>query len=202
MKLANLGCGSQRPLNVEWTNVDSWEDGGHQIDEPNFVFHDLRNPLPFADGSYDAVLASHLIEHMDCQDGLKLFREAKRILKPGGIFMVSVPDASYFRKVYPEDRNENWPRLFEVSDPPNPIPTFFEAALWFGVHKAILTEDALWAYFIRAGFKDPVNTRYDASDDAITLSRPREAIPEVWNQLAAQLNRLKFSLIMSALKPL
>lgn len=202
MKLANLGCGSQRPQNSEWVNIDSWEDGGHPIDEPNFVFHDLRQPLPFADESFDAVLASHLIEHMDCQDGLRLFREAKRILKPGGILMISVPDASYFRRVYPEDCNKNWPRLFDVSDPPNPIPTWLEAALWFDVHKVILTEDALWSYFIRAGFKEPVNLRHSTDTDSITISRPREAREDVFSQLVAQLNRLKFSLIMSALKPL
>lgn len=200
MRIANLGCGSQRPLNQEWVNIDSWEDGGHEINEPNFVFHDLRKPLPFDDNSFDAVLASHLIEHMDCQDGLRLFLESKRILKPGGILMVSVPDASYFRKVYPEDCNKNWPRLFEVSDPPNPIPTWLEAALWFNAHKAILTEDALWSYFIRAGFKEPVNLRYNVDDDSVTLSRPREAVPEVFNQLVAQLNRIKFSLIMTAIK--
>lgn len=200
MKLLNLGAGATRPQNAEWTNVDNWEGGGHEVNEPNFVRHDLRERLPFEDNTFDGCLLSHVIEHMDCQAGLKLFREAKRVLRPGGCFMVSTPDASYFRKVYPEDCNKNWPRLFEVSDPPNPIPTWLEAALWFNAHKAILTEDALWSYFIRAGFKEPVNLRYNAGDDAITLSRPREAVPEVFNQLVAQLNRIKFSLIMTAIK--
>ena len=200
MKLLNLGAGSTRPQNAEWTNVDNWEGGGHEINEPNFVRHDLRERLPFDDRSFDGCLLSHVIEHMDCQAGLKLFREAKRVLKPGGCFMVSTPDASYFRKVYPEDCNKNWPRLFDVSDPPNPIPTWLEAALWFDQHAVILTEDALWSYFIRAGFKEPVNLRHTADNDAITISRPREAREDVFSQLVAQLNRIKFSLIMSALK--
>jgi len=201
MKLLNAGCGSTRPLNAEWTNLDDWEGGGHEIDEPNFVRHDMRNPLPFEDNTFDGVLLSHVIEHMDCQDGLKLFREIRRVLKPGGCFMVSTPDASYFRKVYPEDRNENWPRLFDVSDPPNPIPTWLEAALWFDQHKVILTEDALWSYFVMAGFGEPVNIRFWPKLDSITMDRPRKASEAVFSQLVAQLNRLKFSLIMSALKP-
>ncbi len=204
MKLLNLGCGSQRPQNLEWLNLDDWEGGGHEINEinePNFLRHDLRNPLPFVDNSYDGVLFSHCVEHMDCQEGLRVFREVRRVLKPGGCFMVSTPDASYFRKVYPQDRNENWLPLFDVSDPPNPIPTFFEAAVWFSQHKVVLTEDALWSYFTMAGFAEPVNLRYTAENDAITLSRPRLAREDVFSQLIAQLNRVKFSLIMSALKP-
>lgn len=200
MKLLNLGCGSTRPLNSEWTNLDDWEGGGHEIDEPNFIRHDMRNPLPFEDNFADGVLLSHVIEHMDCQEGLKLFREVKRVLKPGGCFLVSTPDASYFRKVYPEDCNKNWPRLFEVSDPPNPIPTWLEAALWFEQHKVILTEDALWSYFIMAGFQEPVNLGYSQTNDAISINRPRKANEAVFSQLFAQLNRLKFSLVMSALK--
>ena len=155
-----------------------------------------------APNAFDGVLLSHVIEHMDCQAGLKLFREIKRVMKPGGCFMVSTPDASYFRKVYPEDRNENWPRLFDVSDPPNPIPTWLEAALWFDQHKVILTEDALWSYFVMAGFEEPVNTWCSSDNgEAIIISRPRRAREAVFSQLVAHLNRLKFSLIMSALKP-
>lgn len=201
MKLLNAGCGSQRPQNAEWTNLDDWEGGGHEINEPNFVRHDMRNPLPFEDDTFDGCMLSHVIEHMDCQDGLKLFREIRRVLKPGGCFMVSTPDASYFRKVYPEDRNENWQRLFGVTDLPNPIPTWLEAALWFDQHKVILTEDALWSYFIRAGFEEPVNTWCSSENgEAIIISRPRKARQDVFSQLVAQLNRIEFSLIMTALK--
>lgn len=201
MKLLNLGCGSVRPLNQEWTNVDSWEGGGHEINEPNFVRHDLRNPLPFEDSSYDGILASHLIEHLDCQEALKLLREARRVLKPGGILMVSVPDASYFRQVHHEDRNENWPRLFDVSDPRNPIPTWRSAALFFDQHKQVFTEDSMWCTLVEAGFRSPVAVAYRVIEgDIVQISRPLGAVPEVFNQLGAQLNRLKFSLVMSALK--
>lgn len=200
MRLLNAGCGSQRPQNAEWINLDDWEGGGHEINEPNFVRHDMRERFPFDDGEFDGVMLSHVIEHMDCQEGLKLFREIRRVLKPGGCFMVSTPDASYFRKVYPEDRNENWPRLFEVSDPPNPIPTWLEAALWFDQHKVILTEDSLWSYFKMAKFKEPVRMGYESDREGIRFSIPFGARHDVFHQLAAQLNRIKFSLIMSAIK--
>lgn len=45
--------------------------------------------IPFRDASFDAVRLKEIIEHV--QDPLTLVREAKRVLKPGGIFIAHVP---------------------------------------------------------------------------------------------------------------
>lgn len=45
--------------------------------------------LPFADGSYDFVFASHVLEHVP--DDLKAIREIRRILKPNGLAILPVP---------------------------------------------------------------------------------------------------------------
>lgn len=198
MKLLNLGCGGERQQGEEWINLDDLhsqlpegtaarEDLDAETNYVNFVIG--SGPLPFEDESVDGVLLSHVVEHFDAQDGLKLLLECHRILKHGGVVLVSVPDASYFRRVYPEDRNANWPRLFDVSDPANPIPTFFEAAIWFVQHKMIFTEDALWAFLTRAGFKSictVANVAAGASDAADAMIR--------------LLNRRKFSLEMAGVK--
>lgn len=68
--------------------------------------------------------------------------------------VVSVPNATYFKDVYPRDRNENWPELFGVTDKGNPIPTFMEAALFFEEHKQVLTEDSLWCILTMGGFSE------------------------------------------------
>ena len=48
--------------------------------------------MPFADGSFDAVLAMHTLEHLpDLPKGLS---ECLRVLRPGGRFIVSVPAAA------------------------------------------------------------------------------------------------------------
>jgi len=199
MKLLNIGCGATRPGNP-WTNVDTLkkffstdERFGGELEEinkePNYVEHDITVlPWPFPENEFDAVLASHVIEHFDCRVGSAIMSEARRVLKPDGLLVVSVPDVTYFRSVYRDDRNENWHHLFGITDPKNPIPTWFEAALWFNEHHAILADDSVWAYFIRAGFK--VESIRQWEPDATTGENPLRDI------IKGVLNRSKFSLVM------
>lgn len=203
MKLLNLGCGGPDRLGDPWVNLDDLHaqfpkgtPERAQLDgEPNYVNHDIASgPLPFDAESFDGVLASHVIEHFDAQAGAKLMQNCHHILKRGGVLLVSVPDASYFRRVYAEDCNENWPRLYEVTDPANPIPTFFEAALWFDQHKVLLTEDSLWCYFVRAGFKP--HRVYRIS----TIAWELPETPSALELMRAVVNRRRFSLVMSGVR--
>jgi len=106
VKIINLGCGGTRPQDSKWINVDNWEGGGHEINEPNFVRHDLRQRLPFDDNTFDGCLCSHVLEHMDCREAVKVMRDVLRVLKPGGVFLGRVPDASYLRSVSPDVPNQ------------------------------------------------------------------------------------------------
>jgi SAM-dependent methyltransferase len=47
--------------------------------------------LPFDDGSFDAVVAGELLEHV--RDPQGVVRETRRVLKPGGTLVGSVPNA-------------------------------------------------------------------------------------------------------------
>ena len=47
----------------------------------------------FADNSIDEVYASHVLEHLGFREELpKALREIWRVLKPGGVLKISVPD--------------------------------------------------------------------------------------------------------------
>jgi ubiquinone/menaquinone biosynthesis C-methylase UbiE len=53
--------------------------------------------LPFSDGAFDRVICTETLEHVD--DDSVLARELVRVLKPGGILAVSVPD-EFSEKVF------------------------------------------------------------------------------------------------------
>ncbi|MBI5283891.1 MAG: methyltransferase domain-containing protein [Chloroflexi bacterium] len=53
--------------------------------------------LPFVDGAFDRVICTETLEHVD--DDSVLARELARVLKPGGILAVSVPD-EYSEKIF------------------------------------------------------------------------------------------------------
>jgi len=52
---------------------------------------DLDEPLAFEDESFDVVVAGELMEHL--RDPARFASEARRVLRPGGTFVASVPNA-------------------------------------------------------------------------------------------------------------
>ena len=64
-----------------------------------YVIHDLNKvaELPFEDQQFDAVICSFSVEYMT--QPITVFQEVARILKPGGIFLVSFSDRYYDKKV-------------------------------------------------------------------------------------------------------
>jgi predicted SAM-dependent methyltransferase len=75
----------------EWTNVQftprSYPANG------NVSYHDVRRrPLCFAANTFDAVNVYHVFEHLTPAEGQRFVDELYRVLKPGGVCRVSVPD--------------------------------------------------------------------------------------------------------------
>ena len=52
---------------------------------------DVTEPLPFGDASFDVVVCGELLEHLPWPE--RTVAEARRVLKPGGFFVGSVPNA-------------------------------------------------------------------------------------------------------------
>lgn len=84
MKL-DLGAGENRYREgYETADIDPANKPDHIVD--------LTQPLPWEDNSVEAVNLSHVLEHLEDKEGLKLMQEIARILQPGGIVEVTTPD--------------------------------------------------------------------------------------------------------------
>jgi SAM-dependent methyltransferase len=56
------------------------------------IAHDLTQPLPFAGESIAKVQAQDVLEHLPIETVPAVLDEIWRVLKPGGVFRLSVPD--------------------------------------------------------------------------------------------------------------
>lgn len=76
------------------------------LDAPHVDYRvDLRK-LPFADGSFDVVFASHVLEHIKEDD--QALAEIRRILRPGGFAILPVPVIGATTVEYPEPNPHEW----------------------------------------------------------------------------------------------
>jgi ubiquinone/menaquinone biosynthesis C-methylase UbiE len=66
------------------------------------IVHNLRKGIPFGDQTVDAVYHSHMLEHIDRNAVAGFLKEVHRVLKPGGIHRVCVPDLEYLVAAYYE----------------------------------------------------------------------------------------------------
>jgi SAM-dependent methyltransferase len=86
--------------------------------------------LPFDDNSFDVVLTSHVIKHLDDEALTRAFREVARILRPGGRFL-----------------------LWEFRKSPLSAPVFISArATGLPPPFTLRSEDALRSALLAAGF--------------------------------------------------
>jgi len=82
----------------EWTNVMFCVIPMPPME--GVYYRDITQPLDLPDETFDAVNAYHVFEHMTPQQGRNFAAEIFRVLKPGGIFRVSVPDLEHICRQY------------------------------------------------------------------------------------------------------
>lgn len=95
-RLLHVGCGRASPQKLhrvfraaEWREVRL--DADEEAD-PDILCSvaDMREAVP--DASFDALWASHVIEHLHTHEAPFALREFRRALKPGGYALIRTPD--------------------------------------------------------------------------------------------------------------
>lgn len=122
MLILNLGCGTKTSdypgiVNIDWSvmlrvrksaflnaiaPVFLSDDRLKRLRalSGNILVYDLRKGIPFGSDSVDAVYHSHVMEHLDRPTATSFAREVIRVLKPGGVQRVVVPDLEKLCRKY------------------------------------------------------------------------------------------------------
>jgi SAM-dependent methyltransferase len=156
IRAINLGCGTVTA--PDWINLDNspgarlakfprlrwflWKVGflsntHYQARWPqSLIIRDLRKPLPFSDASVDYVYTSHYLEHNSLADARKLLQEIYRVLRPGGIVRIVVPDLALGAHRYLEAIRAN-------PEDASAAPEFLN---WLQLTRSNVRDPHLWMY--------------------------------------------------------
>jgi glycosyltransferase involved in cell wall biosynthesis/predicted SAM-dependent methyltransferase len=97
-KTLNLGCGND-PLDLKAEGVvnldvtDEWPEGFLPRKCPVDVVADAREALPF-EKEFDSVILGEVLEHLSEGDGIEILKNCRKVLKPGGRLVITVPNDS------------------------------------------------------------------------------------------------------------
>ncbi len=121
---------------------------------------DLDQPLEFADESFDVAVAGELLEHL--RDPGRVVSEIRRVLKPGGTFVGSVPNAYRLKRRL----------LFLIGRPPDDDPTHLQMFSGGDVRMLLAPFEDTHLHFV-AGRLVPVHPRLFANDIVFAGRKPR-----------------------------
>ncbi len=151
-----IGASGTRVTGFETLNIQ-W---GRDI---NYVL-DASKPLPFRDGTFEIVYASHILEHIPWYTVEGTLKEWTRIVKPGGRLEVWVPDGLKICKVVIEAEaalRDTIPDDWCVKNPDRNPYLWAVGRLFWGAnsiypswHRSMFTERYLRLLFEKAGLKN------------------------------------------------
>jgi len=117
-KILNIGFGSAQlekqifstSQNFNWYGIDisnkSVEKASKLYLEAKFKIGSITN-LEYQKSFFDCVIASEVLEHIKPSEIFKSLKEVKRVLKPKGYFIVSIPINEGLKKLVKNNNNPN-----------------------------------------------------------------------------------------------
>lgn len=131
------------------------------------VYWDLRHGLPFGDASFERVYCSHVLEHFSYPDLRRLLVEVRRVLRPGGQFLITVPNAAlyvdaYLGRTQPVDLLRYRPAV--ISERPMDLLNYI--FYMDNHHRFMFDQDNLAHHCREAGFEACAARAFDPSIDS------------------------------------
>jgi SAM-dependent methyltransferase len=140
----NWGCG-ERPARG-WVNSDVRCLPGVDL------CCDIREGLPTPTGCFDYVVSVHALQMLAYTELVPVLRELRRVLRPGGILRLALPDLDRAIAAY---TNGDY-RYFCVPDEDERTigGKLVAHVLWYGSSRTLFTSDFALDLLARAGFMD------------------------------------------------
>ncbi len=94
----NLGCGQR--------TIDGWQNLDFHTQSSDVIQCNLLDGIPYDDESAQVIYHSHVLEHFTKKDGINFIQECFRVLAPGGIIRVVIPDLEEIARSYLNSLND------------------------------------------------------------------------------------------------
>jgi predicted SAM-dependent methyltransferase len=130
--------------------------------------YDVKKGLPFANRSVSCIYSSHTFEHFSWAESLAVARECFRVLRPGGVLRIVVPDLQLIAREYLRDSDPMASHRFvDRLLLSHTIRDLFHRGAH---HSQMFDESSLIALLRQAGFEQPAVSNFMQSRIAdITL---------------------------------
>jgi SAM-dependent methyltransferase len=146
----NWGCGASGEPG--WINSDLKEGPGIDIST------DIRGGLPIETGSLDYIVSIHALPMIPYPDLVPVLRELRRILKPGGVLRLGLPDLE--RGISAYLRGDCSYFLVPDDDVQSLGGKFIVHMLWYGYSLTLFTADFAEEMLRRANFREVRHCRF------------------------------------------
>ena len=171
VKRLNWGCGDHPEPG--WINSDIKELPG--ID----ITCDIRDGLPLEDDSLDYIVSIHALPEVPFGDLTSVLTELRRVLKPGGVLRLVLPDLDKGIRAYLEGDRDYF--LVPDNDAATMGGKLVTQLLWYGWSRSLFTADFTEELLRGAGFSETRPSAYRETESAFPEiveldSRERESL--------------------------
>ena len=151
----NWGCGDW--TEPGWINSDIKETSGVDI------VADIRDGLPLETDSIDYAASIHSLPEIPFTEIVPALTELRRVLKPGGVLRLALPDLDKGIDAYHRKDTE----YFKVpdQDAKSVSAKFVTQMVWYGYSRSLFTHEFIEEQLLKAGFSkvDHVSFKKTAS---------------------------------------